>query len=241
MFDYGEACPISKATTILGERWTLQILREMMLGVTRFSEFQRYLPRISPSLLNTRLKSLEQHGIIIRKTVAGQKSAEYLLTPAGKSLRPLLIELGKWGMEWAFDSLLEEELHALSILRDIAVHLNADLLPAGDCIMQFTIRDLEDNPVLYLFMSKDRTQVCDEKPGLDVDIYINTDQRTLTELWYGKTSVRAAQQRDKLQVLGNTAYTKSISKWFPVSRFAAASASEQGQRDKPEGPPVVAH
>ena len=95
MYDYEEACPISKASSVLGERWTLQIIREMMLGARRFSEFQRYLPRLSPSILNTRLKSLEDHGIILRRRIPEQRGYEYLLTPAGKALPPVMIELGK--------------------------------------------------------------------------------------------------------------------------------------------------
>ena len=89
MYDYGEACPISKATTVLCERWTLQILREMMLGATRFSELQRMLPKISPSLLNTRLRQLAENEIIVKKRIPEQRGFEYHLTPAGKSLQPV--------------------------------------------------------------------------------------------------------------------------------------------------------
>jgi len=66
MYDYEEACPVSRAASVLCERWTLQIIREMLMGATRFSEFRQYLPRMSPTLLNTRLKSLEEAGIIAR-------------------------------------------------------------------------------------------------------------------------------------------------------------------------------
>ena len=69
MFDYAEACPISKAASLLCERWTLQIIREMLMGATRFSEFQKYLPKMSPTLLNSRLRSLEAHGLIVRKRI----------------------------------------------------------------------------------------------------------------------------------------------------------------------------
>ena len=121
MYDYGEACPISRASSILCERWTLQIIRELTLGASRFSEFQRYLPRISPSLLNARLRHLEQHGIIIKRRIPEKRGHEYQLAPAGKALAPLLHEMGKWGMEWAHDELAEEELNAVVLLREIKV------------------------------------------------------------------------------------------------------------------------
>ena len=93
MYDYAEACPISKAASALCERWTLQIIREMFMGATRFSEFQKYLPRLSPTLLNSRLQTLEAQGIILRKRIPEKKGFEYQLTPAGNALKPVLGEL----------------------------------------------------------------------------------------------------------------------------------------------------
>ena len=65
--DYGQFCPIAKATEILGEKWTLLILRELLMGGTRFGELQRGLPLISPAVLSKRLKSLEESGLIYRR------------------------------------------------------------------------------------------------------------------------------------------------------------------------------
>ena len=67
MYDYEEVCPVSRAASILCERWTLQIVREMLFGASRFSDLQKYLPKLSPTLLNTRLKTLEQQGIVPAK------------------------------------------------------------------------------------------------------------------------------------------------------------------------------
>ena len=67
MSQYGQFCPIAKTTELLGERWTLLIIRELMLGTHRYSDFQRALSRISPTLLTKRLKQLEAAGILIRK------------------------------------------------------------------------------------------------------------------------------------------------------------------------------
>jgi DNA-binding HxlR family transcriptional regulator len=64
MFDYGEACPISMATSVLCERWTLQIIRELLFGSARYSETQTFIPNISPSLLRNRLRFLEAEGVV---------------------------------------------------------------------------------------------------------------------------------------------------------------------------------
>ncbi len=86
MNNYGQFCPVAKASELLGERWVLLILRELMLGTRRYSDFQRALSRISPSMLTKRLQQLQRAGILVRKPVPGGKSHDYFLTPAGKEL-----------------------------------------------------------------------------------------------------------------------------------------------------------
>ena len=114
MVDYGQFCPVAKATELIGERWTLLILRELVLGTHRFSDFQRALSRISPSLLSKRLKVLEEAGIIVTKTQQGRRGRQYFLTPAGKQLSPIIEHLAVWGMRWARGQLTEDELDIFS-------------------------------------------------------------------------------------------------------------------------------
>ena len=64
---YGQFCPIAKASDIIGERWTVLIIREALMGSTRFSEFQRGLSLISPTLLSRRFDSLVEHGLLMKK------------------------------------------------------------------------------------------------------------------------------------------------------------------------------
>jgi len=66
---YGQICPVSKAAELLGERWTLLIIRELVLGTTRFNDFQRALSQISPTLLTKRLNQLEEAGLVVRKAM----------------------------------------------------------------------------------------------------------------------------------------------------------------------------
>ncbi len=70
--EYGQFCPIAKATEILGEKWTILIIRELIMGATRFNEFQRGLTLISPTLLSRRLESLADHGLILKKKIPVQ-------------------------------------------------------------------------------------------------------------------------------------------------------------------------
>ena len=85
---YGQFCPIAKATEILGERWTILILRELLMGARRFGELQRGLGDISPALLSQRLRSLEGHGLLVRRRAAGLRQHEYVPTEAAAALIP---------------------------------------------------------------------------------------------------------------------------------------------------------
>jgi DNA-binding HxlR family transcriptional regulator/putative sterol carrier protein len=221
MYDYGEACPVSRATSVLCERWTLQIIREMMLGATRFSEFQKYLPKISPSLLNARLKMLTDHEIIVRRRIPEKRGYEYQLAPAGKALAPVVMEIGKWGMRWVYDGLTEERMNMVVLLREIAVFLHAEHLPAGDTVIQFTFTDLEERQKQFIVVHEDKREVCDENPGHEVDVYLRATLRTLSEIWWGDTGILQACEDGRLKVTGSVAHTKRLKQWFPVSSFAS--------------------
>ena len=220
MYDYQEACPVSKAASILGERWTIQIIREMLFGASRFSELQKYLPRMSPSLLNTRLRMLEERGIILRKKIPEKKGYEYLLTPAGKALKPILMELGKWGMQQAFDELDPSQLNLSTIIRDFACALHIDQLPAGDTSIQFTVNGAAEPVKKFILVRGSSAQVCDENLGTEVDVYLTADLTTLGRIWFGEISPQAACELNILTVVGNQFYKQNLSKWLGTSQFA---------------------
>lgn len=217
MYDYGEACPVSKASSLLCERWTLQIIREMLLGATRFSELQRQLPKISPSLLNARLRVLVDSGIAIRKRIPEQRGSEYHLTPAGRALEPLINEMGKWGMRWVFSGLADDELDAVVLLGHMAALLKTEALPACDTVFQFTFTDLTDPAQYFIFLHEGRREVCDLNPGHEVDVFIRGTLRTVSEIFWGERELAAARSEGSLQISGAPIYERSLAQWFPVS------------------------
>src|ERR1044072_1477440 len=95
---YNQFCPVAMAAEIIGTRWTLVLLRELVAGSKRFNELRRGVPRMSPALLSKRLKDLEQAEILTRKRVPNEPGVfEYHLTEAGRELAPVVMAVGSWG------------------------------------------------------------------------------------------------------------------------------------------------
>jgi DNA-binding HxlR family transcriptional regulator len=96
---YGMNCPVARTLDIIGERWSVLILRDLFLqGPRKFQDFERSLSGISPNTLSARLKRLEEDGIIERRYYAEHPPrAEYLLTPKGRELGPAMKALRAWG------------------------------------------------------------------------------------------------------------------------------------------------
>src|SRR5215469_1620629 len=108
MAQYHQYCPVARASEILADRWTPLIVREMLAGSRHFNEIRRGLPGISRSLLVSRLRHLEDAGVVERRNSANFH--EYLLTEAGSALRDVIEHLGAWGVKWAFGDPQEKEL-----------------------------------------------------------------------------------------------------------------------------------
>src|SRR5262245_48471095 len=95
-------CPIAQALDVIGERWTILLLRDLLLhGPRRFQDFQESLSGVAPNTLSARLKSMEANGLITRRLYSDHPPRlEYHLTEKGKSLGPLLKALREWGQRY---------------------------------------------------------------------------------------------------------------------------------------------
>ena len=98
MRTYGDTCGIARALDLVGERWALLVVRELLLGPKRFSDLRAGLPNVSPDVLSQRLRELEQAGLLRRgKLPPPAGSRIYELTERGQALEPVILELGRWG------------------------------------------------------------------------------------------------------------------------------------------------
>ena len=218
-YDYGEACPVSMAASVLAERWTLQIIREMFLGSTKYSQFQKYMPNISPTLLKNRLRSLEDHGIIMRKKTANQGRYDYYLTPSGKALGPLLTEFGKWGMRFANSGMTEKENTVYGLMRDLSGALDTGELPDCDITVQFNFTDNPESTKQFINIHSGQVEVCSQNLGFEVDVYITTTLKDMTKIWYGELAMLKAIEDEKMAIVGNSQYIRNITRWLRISSF----------------------
>ena len=217
---YGQFCPIAKAAEILGDPWSILIVREMLLGGDRFSRLQRGLPRISPTVLTTRLKELEANGVIAKRPVSGRRGHEYRLTPAGRELSALIDAYAVWGMRWARDEMEQDDLDVSFLMFDMQRGIDTSALPDGETVLQFHFPDLDQFSRWWLVCSGDGVDLCYEDPGKDVNCYVTSPSKMLIDAWMGDISLKAVVQSDEFKIVGDNQLRRSFTKWFARSSAA---------------------
>lgn len=214
---YGQYCPITRAVEVLGERWSLLIVRDLLCGATRFNGIARGNPGLSRSLLSKRLKQLEQAGII------DHVDDEYLLTEAGHELHPIVFGLGEWGARWQFDEPRESELDPQLLMWWVHTRLDFSELPDRRLVFEFRFRD--QPRWFWILRDSQGTSVCDHDPGFGVDAMIDTDLSTMYQVWLGKIPVRSAIDDGRIGLHGERAIVRHLPDVFELSPIAEAVAA----------------
>lgn len=218
--EYGQFCPIAKALEVLGERWTILIVREMLMGASRFNELQRGLNLISPTILTKRLNDLTDAGVVLRKKIPGQRGYEYFLTEMGKELMPVVKSVGDWGMRWARGKMDDSDLDLELLMLYLQRSVRPDKLPGNETVIRFKFIDIKKFNEWWLVASDSNVDVCVRDPGKDVDIYFTTDLRTMIQLWMGDISYKKTLSDGRLKLVGPSALTRDINSWLTPSTFA---------------------
>jgi DNA-binding HxlR family transcriptional regulator len=100
--EYGQRCPVARTLELVGDRWTLLIVRDLLGGTRRFQDLQTGLPGLAPNILSDRLKLMEEHDLVARRFYSDHPPrAEYALTPKGQELGVVIGALAAWGSRHA--------------------------------------------------------------------------------------------------------------------------------------------
>ena len=219
---YGQFCSIARTLELLGERWTLLVVRELLCGSTRFNDIQRGIPRISRTMLADRLRTLVDAGVVAKRT--GAAGPEYELSPSGAELAPLVEGLGVWGQRWLPRRLAEDELDPAPLLWDMRRRVRHQVLPSHPIVVQFELTDHRPAHRRYLLLRRTEASLCIANPGYPEAVVVRTPTAALAAWWRGDASFPAAQRRG-LHVEGPRPLVRAFPDWFERYTLAGVAAA----------------
>jgi DNA-binding HxlR family transcriptional regulator len=194
---YGDACGIARALDVVGERWALLVVRELLLGPQRFSDLRRALPNASSNLVADRLRELEGRGVVCRRILpppAG--SSVYELTSWGRELEPIVLALGNWGVRVPLPA-TPTTLSATSVL----LYLRTAARPDPRAAPTVLLLDLDGRP-WTVRVADGQLHVESGEPAR-ADSSLRTDPKTLNALLDNPDGLDAAVADGSVTVAGD--------------------------------------
>lgn len=228
MFKYNQYCPIAKAAEILGDRWTILIVRETIFGCFHFNEFHRNLPGISRSVLSDRLQRLETVEVIERRVVDG-RNTEYLLTDVGRELHDVLVAMGSWGARWVVTDPTPNEGDPDLIMLYISRHLRESELPDERVVVEFNLRAGRRRRTYWLVVLKGASSLCLRYPGFETDLHVKANVADLQKVYLGRATWVDSVRNGAIEIEGPRALVRRFPKWMLWSRFAPIVAGRVGK------------
>lgn len=220
MIGYGQQfCPIAQALEVIGERWTLLVVRELLFGPRRFKELLEALDGIGPNLLSARLKSLTEEGVVAKMALgSGAGGMGYELADAGRALEPALLALARWGADRIAAGGEEPagEARADWALLALRARFRPDAAEGVSDVYQVDAGD----DAFHLHVHDRMVEIARGKAPVAAAV-IGTDPRTLSEIAMGRLGLEAAASAARLELRGSP---------FAAARFARVFALEPGGR-----------
>lgn len=209
MRSYAQYCPIAKTAEIIGDRWSILILRDMLVGARHFNGLARGLPGISRALLAKRLRELEAAGLVSR-TADG-----YELTPAGRDLRPIVFAMAAWGARWAFPEPEPEELDPDVLVWWMHGQMDPNVAEGAKVVVEIDFPDCRAH--YWLVIEPGDISVCLTDPGFATDLVLRTSVRTMYLVWMGRRDLRAALREGEIELAGEPRLVRAFPRWLRLS------------------------
>lgn len=207
---YDDPCGVARALDLIGERWALLVVRELLLGPKRFSDLSRGLPGMSQNVLSQRLRELEQAGILRRRRLGPPAgTAGYELTALGDRLDPVLLTLAGWGSRLPIDSAAELSVDALVL----ALRSTFDPAAATGLGAHYALRIADD--LLHAEIRHGRFTVARGSSPSTVDTTLTTDPTTLRQLVFAARPLTEALHTGAAHLDGNLPAAEHFLTCFP--------------------------
>jgi DNA-binding HxlR family transcriptional regulator len=208
MTTYGQFCAVARAHEVLGGRWTLLIVRELLSGAARFGEIRRGIPRISRTMLSERLRALAEVGAVTKDE--DTQGPLYELTPSGRELASLVGALATWGQRWLPRRAVTEDLDLEPLLVDMQRRVRFTALPRQPLVLRI---ELARQPRYRLLLRPTEASLCTENPGFPEPLRLGGPLAALAGWWRGDHDFAAAR-RAGLLLEGPRALTRAFPDWF---------------------------
>jgi DNA-binding HxlR family transcriptional regulator/putative sterol carrier protein len=210
---YRQYCATARTLDLLGERWTLLIVRELLTGPRRFKDLADSLPGVGTGLLTARLKHLEAAGVLRRTRLRRPADAPaYELTPAGRELEPAIVALARWGLRWALGERGPDDVFrpAWAVLG-----LRALFSPAAAAGVR-TIYELRVGGETFHVRVEDGEIEVGDGPAQRPDAMIEAGEEAFTELALGRLALDEAVRAGRARTEGDRATLARLRRLFPV-------------------------
>ncbi|HEV8581441.1 MAG TPA: helix-turn-helix domain-containing protein [Thermoanaerobaculia bacterium] len=232
MRSYHQYCPIAMAAEVLGDRWTLLIVRELLAGSVRFNELQRGLPGISRSVLAQRLRLLQREGVVVR--VEETPGCRYEMTPAGRELEGVLATFSHWGARWALREPRPEQLDPARLVWAMHRRLRPDRVPEGRTVVEFRFYGCRRERV-WLVIEGRKASVCLKPPGPEPDLVITAAIESLYLVWLRQLPLDGEIRAGRIRTEGPWPLARAWPDWFAWRDLPPAMTADwQGRAEKRE-------
>lgn len=222
---YRQFCPIARASEILGERWTMIILRNLLIGCRTFTEIHKGAPGIPRSLLTNRLKKLERAEIVRRLPSPSGRGWVYEMTPMGVDLWQVIIPVGTWGMRWLeIGPTIDPGVALWALFRNV----QPDRLPDRRILIRFTFT--RPKTVLWGLWDQGELETCLKHPGGEEDLHITAEAE-----WIGRWHLRRCTWEQALAgkhivIEGPRDLARAFPTWFEPDPFAGVERAPEAER-----------
>lgn len=210
---YSQFCGVACALDLIGDRWSLLVVRELLFGAKRFTDLLEGLPGISTNTLTARLSELEESGLLTRRRLPAPLAATVVeLTERGRGLEPVLIELARWGTAPLLEKRPRHGLRPAWLALALRTYYDA----AGARGSRIRIALVLGKGTLSLELGRGPLAISEGEPSQPADLRITAKEHVLLDVLRGALSVASARRSHELELEGDAQLVPRLLAAFPI-------------------------